>query len=54
MACLILLPPYTDNTVDTPFSVRNIIQIEREKGLQETYLGFPFLVGNVVMDGISI
>jgi hypothetical protein len=26
---------------------RNIIQIEREKGLQETYLGFPFLVGNV-------
>jgi hypothetical protein len=26
---------------------RNIVQIEREKGLQETYLGFPFLVGNV-------
>jgi hypothetical protein len=26
---------------------RNVIQIEREKGLQETYLGFPFLVGNV-------
>ena len=26
---------------------RNVIQIEREKGLQETYIGFPFLVGNV-------
>jgi Protein of unknown function (DUF4011)/AAA domain len=26
---------------------RNIVQIEREKGLQETYLGFPFLVGSV-------
>ena len=26
---------------------RNVIQIERDKGLQETYLGFPFLVGNV-------
>jgi Protein of unknown function (DUF4011) len=26
---------------------RNIIQIEREKGLRETYLGFPFLVGHV-------
>ncbi len=26
---------------------RNIVQIEREIGLQETYLGFPFLVGNV-------
>lgn len=26
---------------------RNVIQIERETGLQETYLGFPFLVGHV-------
>ena len=26
---------------------RNIMQIERDKGLEETYLGFPFLVGNV-------
>ncbi len=26
---------------------RNIREIEREKGLQETFLGFPFLVGNV-------
>ena len=26
---------------------RNVTQIERETGLQETYLGFPFLVGHV-------
>jgi hypothetical protein len=26
---------------------RNIIQIERETGLQETYLGFPFVVGHI-------
>jgi very-short-patch-repair endonuclease len=26
---------------------RNIVQIERDKGLKETYLGFPFLTGNV-------
>jgi hypothetical protein len=29
---------------------RNITQIEREKGLQETYLGFPFLEGNINND----
>ena len=29
---------------------RNIVQIERDKGLQETYLGFPFLAGNVNHD----
>ncbi|MGA9845541.1 MAG: DUF4011 domain-containing protein [Nitrososphaeraceae archaeon] len=26
---------------------RNVTQIERETGLQETYLGFPFLVGHI-------
>jgi hypothetical protein len=29
---------------------RNVTQIERETGLQETYLGFPFLVGRINND----
>lgn len=29
---------------------RNLVQIERETGRQETYLGFPFLAGHIIAD----
>jgi len=32
---------------------RNVTQIERETGLQETYLGFPFLVGHIDDDELT-